>query len=124
MQRDYAPRGVKFFYIYKSLEHPGNNGYQKPMNLAERLLHVKEAQQRIGSKISWLCDNMQNELSHALGQDPNSEFIVDPDGRLVVQREWSNPVKLRDDLAQLVGAVENPTEASDVGVRFTPPTGQ
>ena len=121
MQRDYAPRGVKFYYIYKSLEHPGNNGYKRPLTLTERLLHVKEAKQRIGSEFIWLCDNMQNEFNHALGKDPNSEFIVGPDGKLVVQRQWSNPDQLRDDLVRLVGAVENPTAASDIDVRFRPP---
>jgi hypothetical protein len=112
---------VKFYYIYKSLEHPGNNGYKRPLTLTERLLHVKEAKQRIGSEFIWLCDYMQNEFSHALGKDPNSEFIVGPDGKLVVQRQWSNPDQLRDDLVRLVGAVENPTAASDIDVRFRPP---
>jgi hypothetical protein len=114
---------VKFYYIYKSLEHPGINGYKRPLTLTERLLHVKEAKQRIGSEFIWLCDNMQNEFHHALGKNPNSEFIVGPDGKFVVQREWSNPDQLRDDLMRLVGAVENPTAASDIDVRFTPPAG-
>ena len=25
--QDYAPRGVRFFYIYKALAHPGYDGY-------------------------------------------------------------------------------------------------
>ena len=112
---------MKFYYIYKALAHPENNGYVQPFTLAERLLHVKEAEQRIGSEFVWLCDNMQNELKHALGNAPNSEFIIGPNGKLVVQRRWSNPGHLRNDLIRLVGAVENPTAASDIDVRFTPP---
>lgn len=38
-----------------------------------------------------------------------------------MQRRWSNPGHLRNDLIRLVGAVENPTAASDIDVRFTPP---
>jgi uncharacterized membrane protein YgcG len=112
---------VKFYYIYKALAHPETNGYVQPFTLAERLLHVQEAERRIGSEFGWLCDNMQNGLKHALGNAPNSEFIIDPEGRLVVQRRWSNPGQLRADLVRLVGAVENPTAASDIDVRFTPP---
>ena len=121
IERDYSDRGVRFYYIYKALAHPENNGYVTPFTLKERLLHVKEAELRIGSRFSWLCDNMQNELKHALGNAPNSEFILDADGKVVVQRRWSRPDELRADLVRLVGAVKNPTQARDIDVRFTPP---
>ena len=72
IQRDYASRGVKFYYIYKSLAHPENNGYVQPLTLQERLLHLKEAERTLGSKFTWLADNMENELKHKLGNAPNS----------------------------------------------------
>ena len=121
IERDYARRGVKFYYIYKALAHPENNRYVAPFTLEERLLHVKEAERTIGSRFTWLCDNMENGLKHALGNAPNSEFILDAEGKVVVQRRWSMPDDLRADLVRLVGAVENPTQPGDIDVRFTAP---
>tara|TARA_B110000495_G_C23026355_1_gene610000 strand:- start:1285 stop:2430 length:1146 start_codon:yes stop_codon:yes gene_type:complete len=114
VERDYKSKGVKFFYIYKALAHPETNGYITPFNLKERLMHVAEAKQTLGSRIPWICDNMNNDLKHALGNRPNSEFIIDPDGKIVVTRDWSSPGELRSDLNRLVGSVTKPTEISDL----------
>ena len=92
---DYEPKGVKFFYVYKALAHPENNGYVQPFTLEERLLHVKEAQRTLGSEITWIADNMDNDLKHNLGNAPNSEFIIDPEGRIVHKRSWSKPDQVR-----------------------------
>ena len=67
------------------------NGYVTPYSLAERLLHVKEAQRRLGSHFHWLCDTMANDIKHQLGNAPNSEFVIDPEGRIVRRRAWSDP---------------------------------
>lgn len=114
VQRDYQPQGVKFYYIYKALAHPENNGYITPFSIKERLMHVDEAKRTLGSRIPWICDNMDNDLKHALGDRPNSEFIIDPDGKIVVSREWSRPAELRSDLQRLMGPVTNPTTLSDL----------
>ena len=114
VQRDYQPKSVEFYYIYKTLAHPENNGYITPFNIKERVMHVDEAKRTLGSRIPWLCDNMDNDLKHALGNRPNSEFILDPDGKIVVSREWSRPEELRSDLQRLVGPVTKPTTISDL----------
>lgn len=114
VERDYSPRGVKFYYIYKALAHPETNGYITPFTLEERLLHVAEAKQKLGSRITWLCDTMANDLKHALGDAPNSEFIIGPDGKIVQARPWSRPDELRDDLARLVGPVARRTTVADL----------
>ena len=114
VQRDYQPQGVKFYYVYKALAHPENNGYITPFDIKERLMHVDEAKRTLGSKIPWICDNMDNGLKHALGNRPNSEFIIDPDGKIVVSREWSRPAELRSDLQRLVGPVTKPTTITDL----------
>ena len=121
VQRDYAARGVKFFYIYKSLAHPENDGYVQPLTLQERLLHLKEAERTLGSKFTWLADNMENELKHKLGNAPNSEFVLDPEGKVVRHRGWSSPGELRKDLEQLIGAVEKPTQVADLKLKTAPP---
>jgi hypothetical protein len=65
-----------------------------------------------------LCDTIENDLKHALGDRPNSEFVIDPDGKLVAMRDWSNPTTLRKDLEELVGAVKNPTRVSDLDLKI------
>jgi Ca2+-binding EF-hand superfamily protein len=122
VERDFAPQGVKFYYIYKALAHPETNGYITPFTLQERLMHVAEAKKKLGSRITWLCDTMSNDAKHTLGNAPNSEFIVDRDGKVVVARRWSKPDELRTDLEELVGEVENPTTIADIGMkRLEPP---
>lgn len=121
MYRDYAPHGVKFYYIYKSLAHPEHNGYVSPVTQDERLMHVREAQRTLGSQIPWLCDTLANDLKHALGNAPNSEFVIDPRGRVVRLRDWSDPRQLRRDLEELVGPVANPTQVVDLKMQIEPP---
>lgn len=119
---DYAPKGVQFYYIYKALAHPEMNGYIDPYSLEERLMHVKEAEQQLGSKVTWLCDGMDNATKHALGDRQNSEFVIDPEGKLVRIRAWSDPSQLRADLVELVGPVAKPTTIQDLGLKeMSPP---
>jgi hypothetical protein len=118
---DYAAKGVEFFYIYKPLAHPEFNGYVSPFNIEERLMHVAEAKRRLGSSITWLADTMNNEYHDVMGKTPNSEIVVNPEGKVEAIRIWSNPEELRKDLERLVGPVENPTEISDLNLPTQPP---
>ena len=72
-------------------------------------MHVKEAEQRIAGEIPWLCDSIGNDVMHALGNAPTSEFVIDPDGKIVRKRAWGNARELRKDLEKLAGPVEKPT---------------
>ena len=116
--RDYSPKGVNFYYIYKALAHPELNGYVKPITLEERLMHVKEAKRTLGSGIAWLADTMENDFKHAMGNAPNAEFLVDPNGKIAGMRVWSRPDELRRDLETLVGIVANPTRISDLDMKI------
>ena len=120
MYRDYSPKGVKFVYLYKALAHPELNGYVNPITLEERLMHIEEAKRVLGSEIPWIADTMANDLKHAIGDRPNSEYLLDPKGRVLRARAWSDPDQLRRDLAEYVGPVENPTEVSDLGMEIKP----
>jgi len=121
IERDYTPEGVQFFYLYKQLAHPELDHYVDPFTLEERLMHVAQAERQLGSRIPWIADAMTNELKHALGDMPNSEFIIDPDGRILERRAWSDPTALREDLERLIGPVENPTRVSDLDLPSEPP---
>ena len=120
MYRDYSPKGVRFVYLYKALAHPELNGYVNPVTLEERLMHIEEAKRVLGSEIPWIADTMANDLKHSIGDRPNSEYLLDPKGRVLRARAWSDPDLLRRDLAEYVGPVEDPTEVSDLGMEIKP----
>jgi hypothetical protein len=120
--RDYAPKGVKFFFIYKSLAHPELVGnYVQPFTLKERLAHAKQAEKELGATIPWLVDDLDNRFKHAMGDRPNSEFIIDPKGKIVRKRPWSNPPKVRKDLEELVGKVDKITKEEDIKLKLELP---
>jgi hypothetical protein len=121
VQRDFAPKGVDFYYIYKPLAHPEYNNYVAPVTIEERLMHVAEAKRRLGSRVAWLADTMDNVFHEAMGGTPNSELVIDPDGVIVARRAWSSPAALRADLERLVGPVENPTLIADLDLPDLPP---
>ncbi|MFN3190003.1 MAG: hypothetical protein ACE361_05720 [Aureliella sp.] len=114
--RDYKGKGVDFYFVYKSLAHPQGNGFVRPTTIEERLMHVQEAKKSLGATIPWLADNMDNEFKHAMGDRPNSEFVIGPDGTILRMRDWSNADALRADLAELVGPVANPTDPRDLNL--------
>lgn len=122
MYRDYGPKNVKFFFIYKSLAHPELAGdYVQPFTLEERLTHAQQAEKQLGATVPWIVDAMDNRLKHALGDRPNSEFIIDPDGKIVRKRAWSNPAQVRRDLEELVGPVDQITREEDIELQLTLP---
>ena len=105
---------MEFFYIYKPLAHPEYENYVKPFTIQERLMHVMEAKRRLGSSITWLADTMDNDYHKIVGETPNSELVIDPNGVVVARRAWSDPDLLRKDLERLVGPVDNETQIEDL----------
>jgi hypothetical protein len=87
----------------------------QPLTLDERLLHLAEAQRKLDTRWTWICDPIDNSLKHAFGDRPNGEYIIDPEGKFVRSREWSSEEKLREDLGTLVGPVEKVTTVADLG---------
>ncbi len=69
---------------------------------------------QLDTKIPWLADTMTNDLKHAFGDRPNSEFIISPEGRILVSRSWSDPATLRADLEKLIGKTKTVTSPSDL----------
>ncbi len=121
IERDYSDKGVGFYYVYKALAHPEWNGYVTPYTMDERLMHVAEAKRTLGTRFHWLVDTEDNVLKTAMGNAPNSEWIIDENNVIVGRRDWSSPTALRADLEQLVGAVEHPTMVDDLDMPSAPP---
>ncbi len=83
-------------------------------------MHVAEAKRSLDTRFTWICDSMDNDLKHALGDRPNSEFVIAPNGKIVVSRQWSDPDALRSDLTRLVGEVADPTTIDDLNMKRIP----
>jgi len=99
---DYANKGVRFFYIYKSLRHPELNGYIEPQNLEERLLHLAVAREKLGTKPPWIADSMDDSIRIGLGAGANSIYIISPEGEILHGAERLRSLDLRATLAKLV----------------------
>lgn len=117
MYRDYGDK-VDFYYVYKTVEHPGINGFVEPFSIEERLKHIGIAKERLNTEITWLCDSMDNDVKHFFGRSPNGEFVIGPDGKIVRKRFWSDADTLRSDLEELVGKSESFTKPQDVETGF------
>ena len=76
-------------------------------------MHISSAKKRLNTKMPWLCDSIDNALKHALGDRPNSEFIIGPDCKILISRQWSDPEQLREDLEDLVGKPDQKSSPRD-----------
>ncbi len=121
VERDYADKGVNFYYVYKPLAHAEYDGYVTPLTIEERLMPVAEAKRRLGTSVNWLADTMDHVFHDAMGQTPNSEIVIDPDGIVVVARTWSDPEALRRDMERFIGPVDHPTKIADLDLPAQPP---
>ena len=73
---------------------------------------MKEAQRTLGSKFTWICDAIDNPIKHAMGDAPNSEFVIDGEGRLLRKRSWSDAAALRDYNSYLTDTAATAAEES------------
>lgn len=122
VHRDYSPLGVRFFFIYKALAHPElAGGYVQPITTAERLLHARQAAKQFGTQIPWIVDDIDNRLKHAMGDRPNSQFLISPEGKVVRKRAWSNPQLVRQDLQELLGPTDRITKEEDLHLNIELP---
>ncbi|MDF1812242.1 MAG: hypothetical protein P1V20_08505 [Verrucomicrobiales bacterium] len=122
--RDYSPKGAKFYYIYKALAHPQKDGFVQPLTIEERVAHLKIADSRFDTDWTWLADSMNNEIKEAFGNRNNSEFVIDPNGKIVSARSWSDEEALREDLEKYIGKIDKRTLVTDLGkdMSYTPKT--
>lgn len=110
--KDYTGQGVGFFYIYRSLQHPENNGYIRAFNQQERARQAKVAEEKLQTSVPWLYDQMDNESAVALDPDlVNGLFIFDAEGKELFAGPMKEAEKLREKLVELVGITETLTTA-------------
>jgi len=102
----YESGDIRFFYIYRYLSHPENNGYLQPFHIMERARQAQLAVQLLQTRIPWLLDTMDNEVAKTLLHEGNhaSIFIFSSDGRQRFAGAISDLSAFRKALENLAGA--------------------
>lgn len=118
--KDYASKGVQFFYVYKSLRHPELNGYVEAQNKQERLLQLVEARKMLGTTVPWIADTIDNSVREGLKSGSRSVYLISPEGQIVFAHSKPQRADIRDALAKFVGDVDKPTVASDLNLPQLP----
>jgi len=111
---DYKDKGVQFYYFYKSLRHPELDGYVQAQNLSERLLQLAEARKKLGTKVPWIADTMDDNIRIGLRSGSWSVYLISPRGEVVYASGRIDPQGLRAALSKAVGPVQHPTQVSDL----------
>lgn len=111
---DYADKDVQFFYVFQSLRHPERDGYVQAQNTSERLLQLAEAKRKLGTKVPWVADTIDDSFRVAMKTNSNSVFVISPDAEIVYAADRMNGDGLRQALTKLIGPVENPTSTRDL----------
>jgi hypothetical protein len=114
MSADYASQGVQFFYFYKSLRHPELNGYVQAQNMTERLLQLEEARIKLGTKVPWIADTLDDSIRLGLQSGPNSLYLISPNGEILAASSRIEGNTLREALAKYVGPVKHPTNPGEL----------
>lgn len=107
MHLDYF-KTVQFYYLYKTLIHPELNGYIQPVTIAERMMHITEAEKKLHTKVPCIIDPMTNEVSAAFGLGSNSVFMFDKSGQIVYRNYYTDIGELRSKLVELAGPLNRP----------------
>src|SRR5690606_22064100 len=81
---------------------------------------AQQAARQFGTQIPWLVDAIDNRLKHALGDRPNAQFLIDPQGIVVSKRHRSHPGLVRKELEKLTGPVEKTTRTEDLQLDLQP----
>lgn len=111
--RDFAPIDVRFFYLYRYLSHPENNGYLQPFHQHERARQVQLVKELLKTKTPWLYDAMDNQSASELSPDnKNSVFVYAKTGEELFAGPLSDTSSLRNALLNLAGTPDTTSSAS------------
>ncbi|MDZ8117237.1 hypothetical protein P9H32_01245 [Pontiella sp. NLcol2] len=107
--RDFYPQGLRFYYIYKYLKHPENNGYIEPFSSRVRAQHTVVAKEQLSTVVPWLYDTMDNETAQQLMMENGAEvFIFSRSGEEVYAGSLADHSALRGKLTELSAPVTEP----------------
>lgn len=111
---DYAPHCVQFRYVYQSLRHPELGGLVEPQNIGERILHAKEAQRRMETRVPWVVDTLDDNIRVALRANSQTVYFISPQGEILYAGDHLNGPALREAIAREVGPATTYTTTADL----------
>ncbi|MEZ5327665.1 MAG: EF-hand domain-containing protein [Verrucomicrobiales bacterium] len=111
---DFSGKDVQFFYFYKALRHPELEGYLQAQNMSERLLQLAEAREKLGTKVSWIADTIDDSMRLGLNANSQSVYLISPEGEIVYSSGRIDREGLRSALTKAVGATENVTSIAEL----------
>lgn len=85
-------------------------------NISERLLQLTEARKKLGTKVAWITDTMDDDIRKGLRSGSWSVYLISPEGEVVYASGRIDANSLRSALSKAVGPVATPTKASDLNL--------
>ena len=110
LNKAYAGKGISFYYVLSREPHPGFYGFTQTDSLEMRKEYVRLANAELTLALPWIIDDMTNTMQKTYGGMPNSEFIIDPDGKLLYSKDWANMDELKEWLEVNIGPSGIPEE--------------
>ncbi len=102
---------VRFVVVNVREAHPGEN-IEQPHNMADKLAHADDFQKHHDFGFEVAVDDMEGSLHRALGPKPNSAYLIDPSGAILVRAQWANDTKALDEALGAVVAGQAPPRSS------------
>jgi hypothetical protein len=103
LNKAYSTKGVSFYNVLSREPHPGYYGFTQPDSLEMRQEYTQFANAELQLEMPWIIDEMENPMQKGYGGMPNMEFVIDKDGTILFQREWSDPTALKEFLEENIG---------------------
>ena len=119
--RDYGPKRVKFFFVYKALAHPERSGILQPVTQDERLAPGPRGHQAAGQHDPVPGGRDRQPAQARAGRPEQLRVHHRPRGQDRPQADLERPRAVRKDLEELVGKVDKITKPEDVVLKIGKP---
>src|SRR5947209_20320661 len=90
MAKEYAPKGVKFIFVYVREAHPGEN-YAPHRTMEQKLAHARAFQDKYNIERPILVDDLAGSGHRLYGELPNMTYLVGRGGRILFRSDWTDP---------------------------------
>lgn len=106
LHREFGDR-VAFVTLFVREAHPGER-YPQPDSFEQKLQFAREYRQRDGIPWPVAVDDLEGTLHHALDLKPNSAYLVNADGRVVMRILWSTDARALHEGLEALAAGRRP----------------
>ncbi len=90
MAGSFAPRGVKFLFLYTREAHPGEN-YPAHRSFEQKLAHARVFKSEFKIERPILVDDIIGTAHKLYGSLPNMTYLISCGGRVLFRADWTDP---------------------------------